>query len=212
MAKSRPKDALRSAVTGATEVQAAGAALLVVDRSGAVIGTSGWEELFGDKAPGALPATGGSGDELLDAVACVVEESARRRATVRHCFGISLDRQRFYSLSAGPLPAAGRDPATALLALEITEAFKAGPKEGEEIRQLGHDLRTPLTSMSGAVELLGTGRLGPLSPEQGKLVGMLQKGIELMLSLIDEATVPYRAGAGNGSGSRQAAPEGGAGR
>jgi signal transduction histidine kinase len=115
---------------------------------------------------------------------------------VRRYVEVSLDRRRTYSVAAGPFADGGQGPETAVLVSEISDAFSAGPKEGEAIRQLGHDLRTPLTSMGGAVELLQTGRLGRLSPEQARLLGMLRQGLDLMLSLIDEATLPYRRAAG----------------
>ncbi len=71
--------------------------------------------------------------------------------------------------------------------------FGLGPGEGDSIRQLTHDLRTPLSSMSGAVELLEAGRLGQLTPEQTKLLGMLGKGMQMMLSLLDDASARARA-------------------
>ena len=47
--------------------------------------------------------------------------------------------------------------------------------------------------MSGAVELLESGRLGQLTPEQTRLLGMLGKGMLMMLSLIDDATARAKA-------------------
>jgi signal transduction histidine kinase len=69
---------------------------------------------------------------------------------------------------------------------------QAGTEEGKVIRQLGHDLRTPLTSISGAVELLQSGRLGGLQPQQERVVSLMQKGVEGMVRLIDESTAPFR--------------------
>jgi signal transduction histidine kinase len=68
---------------------------------------------------------------------------------------------------------------------------QASVAEGKVIRALGHDLRTPLTSISGAVELLQSGRLGGLEPPQEKVLGLMAKGVENMVRLIDEATAPY---------------------
>ena len=47
--------------------------------------------------------------------------------------------------------------------------------------------------MSGAIELLESGRLGQLTPEQARLLGMLGKGMQMMLSLIDDASVRAKA-------------------
>ncbi len=113
-------------------------------------------------------------------------------APTRRVVAVELDKRRFYSVSAGPLGAGGDGQAAALV-LEITDAFGLGPREGDSIRELAHDLRTPLASMSGAVELLESGRLGQLTPEQVRLLGMLGKGMQMMLSLIDDATTRAKA-------------------
>jgi signal transduction histidine kinase len=181
--------------TAATEMTGLRAALLIVDEQGAVAQASGWHELFGDPPPSRMPAPGTEDETLIASVAQAVEEARRRGGPVRRVAAVSLDRHRYYSVSAGPAGPGAGGRGTAALVVEITDAFKAGPKEGEEIRHLGHDLRTPLTSMSGAVELLQSGRLGPLAPEQERLLGMLQQGMQMMLTLIEDATNIYRAAA-----------------
>src|SRR3970282_1539343 len=99
---------------------------------------------------------------------------------------VVLERQRFYSVAVAPVDQA-HDGSMAALVTEITDVFGMGPREGDAIRQLSHDLRTPLTSMNGAVELLESGRLGRLTPEQARLLDMLGKGLQMMLSLIEDA-------------------------
>jgi signal transduction histidine kinase len=187
------------------------AALLVVSAAGEVTRSMGWDRVVGSRAPekirrgSAEAASDDPEDALLDSIAVAVHESRRVAGPVRKVAEVSSDKARYYSISAGP--ARGSDDETAILVVEITEAFKVGPREGDSIRQLGHDLRTPLTSMGGAVELLQSGRLGELTAEQNRLLGMLQQGMQMMLTLIDEATEPYRAearssgGGGNGSGN-----------
>lgn len=194
--------AKRSADPGAemTELVATGAAFLIVDGQGDVRRASGWREMLGEPAPPRLPAEGAGSGELFEAMAEAAEESRRLGAVVRRYVSVSLERRRNYAVFAGPVPGPGRAASIAILVSEITDAYQAGPQEGETIRELGHDLRTPLTSMSGAVEILQMGRLGTLSPEQAKLVGMLQQGIDLMLSLIDQATTPYRMAAARATG------------
>ena len=61
------------------------------------------------------------------------------------------------------------------------------------MRRLGHDLRSPLTSISGAAELLETGRLGEVTASQRKCLEVIHKGIEGLVQLIEQATAPYRA-------------------
>ncbi len=180
------------------DARSAGAALLLVGADGAVLGASGWEEAFGSPAPRRVETTDDAVDELLEAVATTVEEVRSRGGKIKRCVEIHLDRKRTYTIAAGPSDPETPGRETAVVVMDISDAFHAGPKEGEEIRQLGHDLRTPLTSMYGAVELLQTGRMGRLSSEQSRLLGLLQEGLERMLSLIDEATAIYRPAAPDG--------------
>ena len=160
---------------------------MVVDRSGAVLRASGWRRIVDAPQPARIPAADDVPDPLLDGIGAAIDEARRRAAPTRRVVAVELDKRRFYSVSAGPL-GAEEDGHAAALVLEITDAFGLGPREGDSIRELAHDLRTPLASMSGAVELLESGRLGQLTPEQSRLLAMLGKGMQMMLSLIDDAS------------------------
>ena len=180
-------------VVGASdiEMESVGAAVVVVDGSGTVVRVSGWEKVANAPAPSRIPPGDDLPDQLLEGIAAAIDEARRLCGPTRRVVGVELDKRRFYSVSAGPLGPAGGP--TAALILEITDAFGLGPREGDSIRELSHDLRTPLASMSGAVELLESGRLGQLTPEQIRLLGMLGKGMQMMLTLIDDASARARA-------------------
>ena len=167
--------------------QSVGAAFLVVDRSGWVLRSNGWEDVLKAPTPARIPAAEEEPSALIEGVTAAIDDARRLAAPTRRIVTLELDRQRFYTVSAGPIGGRG-EGATAALILEITELFSLGPREGDAIRQLAHDLRTPLTSMSGAVELLESGRLGQLTPEQVRLLEMLGKGMQMMLSLLDDAS------------------------
>ncbi len=177
-----------------------GAAFLVVDRAGWVLRSDGWERVLKTPTPARLPAE--EPNALLEGVTAAVEEARRLAGPTRRMVSLELDRERFYTVSAGPIGGRGEGAAAALV-MEITELFSLGPREGDAIRQLAHDLRTPLTSMSGAVELLESGRLGQLSPEQVRLLEMLGKGMQMMMSLLDDASA--RAKAAQEAGARKRA-------
>ena len=188
----RPAGASHHAGASTLEMENVGAAVVIVDRSGSVVRASGWEKIANAPVPSRIPPADDLPDQLLDGIAAAIEEARRLSAPTRRVVAVELDKRRFYSVSAGPLDHNG-GARTAALVLEITDAFGLGPREGDSIRQLSHDLRTPLASMSGAVELLESGRLGQLTPEQTKLLGMLGKGMQMMLSLIDDATTRAKA-------------------
>ncbi len=181
-----------SQTAGALEVDNLGAAVVIVDRSGSVLRGSGWEKVANAPLPSRIPPADDIPDQLLDGIGAAIDEARRLARPARRVVAVELDKRRFYSVSAGPLDHGG-DGHTAALVLEITDAFGLGPREGDSIRQLAHDLRTPLASMSGAVELLESGRLGELTPEQARLLGMIGKGMHMMLSLIDDASARAKA-------------------
>ena len=56
-----------------------------------------------------------------------------------------------------------------------------------------HDLRSPLTVISGVINFFTSGRLGKLSPEQSKMVGMMERNtlslIELVNDLLDASKI-----------------------
>jgi len=183
----RSTGATRPASAATVEMESVGAAVVIVDRGGSVVRASGWEKIANAPVPTRIPPADDFPDQLLDGIAAAIDEARRLSGPTRRVVAVELDKRRFYSVSAGPFNGAGGR--TAALVLEITDAFGLGPREGDSIRELSHDLRTPLASMSGAVELLESGRLGTLTPEQVKLLGMLAKGMQMMLSLIDDASV-----------------------
>ena len=193
-----------AAAQGDLAFESVGAAFLVVDRAGWVLRSDGWERVLKTPTPARIPAQGDDPNPLLDGVTAALEEARRLAGPTRRMVSIELDRERFYTVSAGPIGGKGEGAAAALV-MEITELFSLGPREGDAIRQLAHDLRTPLTSMSGAVELLESGRLGQLTPEQVRLLEMLGKGMQMMMSLLDDASARAKSAQEGGAPRRVSA-------
>ncbi len=167
------------------------AAFLIVDAKGVVASCEGWETLAIDEVPETL-VPGGTLDSPLPrelaALSVKARETNRPEAST---FEVTTDKARFYAAVAAPLPGSGGGVRIGVSVAE-TDAPAASDAEGRIIRQLGHDLRTPLTSISGGVELMQSGRLGGLQPQQERILGLMQKGVEAMVRQIDEATAPYR--------------------
>ena len=165
-------------------------AFLLVSARGSVTGSLGWETLSGDPAPRGI-GDGRDDDPVLRGIGEAVVEARRTRLPAARSVEVSLERPHVYAIIAAPLTGKGKDGEMAVVVHEAP-APRAGRGEGQVIRQLGHDLRTPLTSISGAVELLQSGRLGALQPQQERVLGMMQKGVDAMVRLIDEGTAPFR--------------------
>lgn len=197
--KGRSARSVKRSIKEGTDYQklgVAGAAILSIDGSRQVLMSTGWEKVVGSPVPSRIPTADEAGDDLVGRIAETLGEAEDRRRPVRRLAAIDLDRRRYFAITAGQGEGGNGGGASSIVVFEVPNVFKVQPKEGEEIRQLAHDLRTPLTSMSGAVELLHAGRMGKLNPEQDRLLGMLQKGIDMMLTLIDKATDDYRREAG----------------
>ena len=167
-----------------------GAAFLVVDGRGTVLDALAWETVSASEAPRKV-GDKGADDPIARAVGEAVVEARRTGRPATRRIEVSTERARLYAVAAAPLPGE-RKPGSMAVTVQETGEPQAGAAEGKVIRQLGHDLRTPLTSISGAVELLQTGRLCPVQPPQERILGMMQKGVDAMLKLIEEATAPYR--------------------
>ena len=167
------------------------AAFLLVDGRGSVIEICGWEALSLEPAPRVIAAPAEGDEPILAGIASAVAAARQGRRPSVRLVEVPLERLHVFVIAAAPLP--GKDK-SARIAVTVAETGppRAGSAEGKVIRQLGHDLRTPLTSISGAVELLQSGRLGSLQEGQTKVVGLMQKGADALLKIIDEATAAYR--------------------
>jgi signal transduction histidine kinase len=167
------------------------AALLIVDAKGVVASCEGWESLAIDEAPETLVPGGTLDSPLPRELAALSVRARENNRPEASTFEVTTDKARFYAAVAAPIPASGGGSRVAVSVAE-TDAPAASDAEGRIIRQLGHDLRTPLTSISGGVELMQSGRLGGLQPQQERILALMQKGVEAMVRQIDGATAPYR--------------------
>jgi signal transduction histidine kinase len=167
-------------------------AFLVVDGSGKVIRARGWEAVTGRRAPARLPASGDDSRSLEAAVAAAVRDAGRTGAPVLRRAPNGGGAHAPFSIAAGSLGSGRAARRTAVMVEPRSEAAPGRTTEGQAIRKLGHDLRSPLTSISGAVELLQSGRLGDVSEQQARCLGVLQRGIDNLLEVLEKGTAPYR--------------------
>ncbi|MBI4575019.1 MAG: hybrid sensor histidine kinase/response regulator [Planctomycetes bacterium] len=90
---------------------------------------------------------------------------------------------------------------------ELARLYGAAARDNEELKRLGrikdaflgmaaHDLRTPLTSIKGACELILDGYMGEVAEEQRDLVRMVYEQEEAMLALINDLLDLSKIGAG----------------
>src|SRR5262249_37170300 len=68
--------------------------------------------------------------------------------------------------------------------LDISEPVMEGPSISRIFSQISHDLRSPLTSITGAAELLLSGRVGAMEPAQRRLVTIVEEGSRKMSAIL----------------------------
>jgi len=185
LVKDRPADRADESAAGRPH-----AVFFLIDGRGSVVEAAGWERLSVDPPPSSFDDSTETENPIVQTIAETIAEARAAGAPATRHIEISQEKIRIYAVTAAPMPGRGG----ARFAVTVAEAGgpQAGAEEGKVIRQLGHDLRTPLTSISGAVELLQSGRLGGLQPQQERVVSLMQKGVEAMVRLIDESTTPFR--------------------
>ncbi|MBA2339487.1 MAG: ATP-binding protein [Pyrinomonadaceae bacterium] len=63
---------------------------------------------------------------------------------------------------------------------------EVGQMKEEFLALTTHDLRSPLTVISGVINFFTSGRLGELSPEQNKMVGMMERNTQSLIELVND--------------------------
>lgn len=88
--------------------------------------------------------------------------------------------------------------------LFTVEPVEQSERVDERVRQfvghLTHDLRTPLTSLMGASDLLLSGRVGGTDERQARLLRIVSESTERMASLLNEITARFVAPEAEGAG------------
>ncbi|MFC8799304.1 histidine kinase dimerization/phospho-acceptor domain-containing protein [Promicromonospora sp. NPDC057138] len=105
---------------------------------------------------------------------------APRERTLRGRDGVPVPAQVVVTRTPG---VEGGPPGHLFVATDMIERRRAEQLQDELIGQLGHDLRSPLTSVLGYAQLLGA---EPLTEEQHRYVNAIERNGRRLLHLINE--------------------------
>ncbi len=101
--------------------------------------------------------------------------------------------RRYYNIQITPIWSVGGNTAARLVILhDITgdkladEAMALAQVKTEFLAKVGHELRSPLTSILGIAEMLDYGVYGPLSEEQTKAVRMISDSTQHMTRMVND--------------------------
>jgi signal transduction histidine kinase len=82
--------------------------------------------------------------------------------------------------------AAERRRAEAALQLANRELAKLSELKSAFVSTVSHELRTPLTSIKNAIDLIRTGKAGPLTPHQVRFLDMAKRNQDRLAAIIDD--------------------------
>jgi signal transduction histidine kinase len=95
---------------------------------------------------------------------------------------------------SSPQPVAATEPTPPLVHLEEMRRFDAA--KDEFVGLVSQELRTPLTSVRGYLDLVLDGTAGDLTPDQERFLGVAARSCERLHALVDDLLVIAHAGAG----------------
>lgn len=117
-------------------------------------------------------------DVISNADLSALIDRAREGALKYH--EVNFDDGRVYNAQYTPLPRIG----SAVTMQDISYLKEIDRLKNDFIHTVSHDLRSPLTSVLGYMELIG--RTGPLNESQVEFFGRLQASVHHMTSLVNE--------------------------
>jgi signal transduction histidine kinase len=120
-------------------------------------------------------------DFNTDDTESAVEELARQNRDFVRILGELEEKREALERLNGQLSASNAELNEANARLrEIAEARE------EFLALTTHDLRSPLTVISGVISFFTSGRLGELSPEQKNMVGMMERNTQNLIELVND--------------------------
>ena len=97
------------------------------------------------------------------------------------------DDARFYWMNlirTGAFEGVERGAGRLVTVLDVSDALTSSGPLSRVLSQVSHDLRSPLTSVAGAAELLLSGRTGELSDSHRRMVNIIDEGARKMNTIL----------------------------
>jgi signal transduction histidine kinase len=169
----------------ALALEALPAATMILEASGRVLFASVEASgILGDPVDSVAADPVPSDDFPRQEIFRLLREACGSGAEMNRLVTLDGRSRRYFQVCAAPIPGGGGTGRTAVLIQELTGLVAQGDMAKEFVRQVRHDLRGPLTSMRGAVDLLLTGRLGPLEEKQKNLLHLVEKATRQMTAMV----------------------------
>lgn len=163
------------------------AAVLLTDGGGRVVFANPWAgRLFDRDLKGARLRDGAFEEDTALLVSVIgryraVDHGKSRRELI---VGMDGDGPRYYWLCITPVERRRSGGGSVLMLQDITDALIGSEALRRVVSQVSHDIRSPLTSITGAAELLVSGRVGELPAAQRRLVGIVEQGAQKIADIL----------------------------
>ena len=108
---------------------------------------------------------------------------------------------RYHRLLVNPVSQSGRKAGVVLLTVDVTERYTAELSRREFTANVSHELKTPLTSISGYAELIGSGLARP--EDVAGFAGRIQAESRRLMALINDILELSRLDEQRGLGERE---------
>jgi len=130
-----------------------------------------------------------SSEPLQSGLLAVLREACSEWKPASRLVAFDLEHRHYLYVAAQPQVGETGAQRMAAMAIDLTEAVIQGDVANEFIRQVRHDLRSPLTSIQGAIELLLSERVGPLvDPRQKRLLTIMERALQSMTTTMSKGS------------------------
>ena len=189
-------------------VDAFQAALLQTDATGKVLSANEQaSRLLGRDLTGAALLTDTFADDLplVESIAAMYRQAAAGNTAGRELIAATDESgSHFYWMTVTPTNDTAAQGGRLVCLLDISSPLMEAPGIRKVFSQVSHDLRSPLTSVAGAAELLLSGRVGAMESVQRRLVTIVEDGARKMSEILSKTRAELvraeAAGAGGEGG------------
>ncbi len=129
-------------------------------------------------------------DDVLDALKRHGAAGGRDLVMDRSASG-----DRWYWMTVAPAAEDGRRVVTLV---DVGSLLSGSTELARVVSTLRHDLRSPLTSIVGAAELMRTERLGEMAPPYRRMVGIVEESANRIEEILCEAKIRYTGAEASG--------------
>jgi signal transduction histidine kinase len=136
------------------------------------------------------------GNAIAREIAARIPATNGPTATVRREYlRLGQDGDRYLSVTLSPIRSRPGSGQWAILVEDVTGIVTCGRETSQWARNLVHDLKSPLSTVAGSIDLIFSGRLGEVDPKLQNFLNLIQKGVDRLIEMLGTAGKTRPSGA-----------------